>query len=256
MAPHAAWSQSAVWQPAGATTGSFYYLNGNVGIGTPSPVGPLDLYANSNSVARLLYIRNSSAGNGAFSLMHLGNNVLNNGGEIAIASSANTGYGGGGDLIVLANTGDLALRTTSARPITFRTNSVEAMRILSGGNVGIGTTSPGTYKLAVEGTIGARDIVVTGTPWSDYVFHPGYRLRPLREVRAYIQAHRHLPGIPSEAEVKEKGVSVGDMQAKLLAKIEELTLHMIQAEDRNNRLEQRNRDLEDRLARLEGAVAR
>jgi hypothetical protein len=70
----------------------------------------------------------------------------------------------------------------------------------------------------------------------------------LSEVNAYIQAHRHLPDIPSEAEVKEKGVSVGDMQSKLLAKIEELTLHMIQQD-------KENRELRERIARLETRAA-
>ena len=115
------------------------------------------------------------------------------------------------------------------------------------GNVGIGTNIP-QYKLAVNGTIGAKDVIVTNTGWADYVFRPGYRLRPLSEVGAYIQAHRRLPDIPSEAEVKEKGVSVGEMQAKLLAKIEELTLHMIQQE-------KENRELRERLARLETRAA-
>ena len=92
---------------------------------------------------------------------------------------------------------------------------------------------------------------MTSAAWSDYVFRPGYRLRPLREVGQYIQENGHLPGIPTEAEVKEKGVSVGDMQAKLLAKVEELTLHMIRADEQNSRLEQQNQELLERLARLE-----
>jgi hypothetical protein len=116
--------------------------------------------------------------------------------------------------------------------------------------VGIGTTNP-PYLLSVKGTVGAEEFIVTNTGWSDYVFRPGYRLRPLSEVGAYIRANHHLPGIPSEAEVKEKGVSVGEMQSKLLAKVEELTLHMIQAEERNNRLEQQNEELRDRIGRLE-----
>ncbi len=126
-----------------------------------------------------------------------------------------------------------------------------------GGSVVIGTKSmPSTaYSLAVDGTIGAQDIVVTNAGWADYVFAPGYRLRPLSEVKAYIQANSHLPEVPSEAEVKEKGISVSEMQATLLAKVEELTLHMIQADERNNALEQKNRELQERLSRLETKVA-
>jgi hypothetical protein len=102
----------------------------------------------------------------------------------------------------------------------------------------------------VAGTIGAEEVLVTSTG-ADYVFEPGYRLRPLSEVAGYIQANHHLPDIPSADEVKQKGMGVGEMQAKLLAKVEELTLHMIQAEERNNRLEEQNQELRDRLARLE-----
>jgi hypothetical protein len=126
------------------------------------------------------------------------------------------------------------------------------------GKVGIGTTNP-QYLLSVNGNIGAKDIIVTNTGWSDYVFQPGYRLRPLSEVAAFIQRHRHLPDIPTEAEVKEKGVSVGEMQAKLLAKIEELTLHMIQQDKDNQQLRaqlaEENRQLREQLRQLETLAA-
>jgi hypothetical protein len=115
------------------------------------------------------------------------------------------------------------------------------------GNVGIGTTNP-QYLLSVKGTVGAEEVIVTNTGWSDYVFQPGYRLQPLSEVSAYIEANRHLPDIPSETEVQEKGVSVGEMQAKLLAKVEELTLHLI-------RQEKENQELRERIARLEQGAA-
>jgi hypothetical protein len=120
------------------------------------------------------------------------------------------------------------------------------------GNVGIGTKTPQSL-LAVKGTITAKEVIVTNTVGADYVFKPDYRLGPLQESASYITENHHLPGIPSEAEVKENGVSLGDMQAKLLAKIEELTLHMIRAEERNNSLEWQNQELRDRVARLEQA---
>jgi hypothetical protein len=129
-----------------------------------------------------------------------------------------------------------------AVPMNFDASSFS----FTNGNVGIGTTAP-QYKLSVSGTIGAKEVIVTNTGWSDYVFKPDYRLKPLKEIAAYIKANHHLPGIPSEADVREKGVSVGEMQAKLLAKVEELTMHMIQAEERNDRLEGEVRQLRSRL---------
>jgi hypothetical protein len=98
--------------------------------------------------------------------------------------------------------------------------------IFPSGSVGIGTANP-THKLAVNGTIKAKEVIVETTGWSDYVFAGDYALAPLAEVEAHIKEHKHLPGIPSATQVAEQGVSVGDMQARLLAKIEELTLHQI-----------------------------
>ncbi len=94
------------------------------------------------------------------------------------------------------------------------------------GNIGIGTTDP-RAKLAVAGTVKAHRVKVTTTDWPDYVFHSGYALPSLQEVEQYIQTHQHLPEIPSAAEVEKEGQDVGEMNKKLLQKIEELTLYMI-----------------------------
>lgn len=107
------------------------------------------------------------------------------------------------------------------------------------GNVGIGTTTPGAYKLAVEGTIGARRVKVTQSAWADFVFHPDYQLPSLREVEEYIKANRHLPEIPSAAEVEKEGLDLGEMNKKLLQKVEELTLYIINLEKRLNALEKK-----------------
>jgi hypothetical protein len=63
--------------------------------------------------------------------------------------------------------------------------------------------------------------------WSDYVFADNYSLSPLHEVEKYIRQHKHLPGIPSANELVQSGIDLGEMDAKLLQKIEELSLHMI-----------------------------
>lgn len=111
------------------------------------------------------------------------------------------------------------------------------------GNVGIGTSNPGTYKLAVEGTIGARKIKVTQeTPWADYVFDSSYQLASLLQVEKYIQENKHLPEVPSAAEIKKEGIDVGDNQVLLLKKIEELTLYIIQ---QNKRMEVIEKELKE-----------
>jgi hypothetical protein len=120
--------------------------------------------------------------------------------------------------------------TESSHPFAIITSNAERMRVDASGNVGIGTSSP-SHKLAVNGTIRAKEVIVD-TGWSDYVFADDYRLASLAEVESHIKAERHLPGIPSAQEVADHGVSMGEMQAKLLAKIEELTLHQIAQEKR------------------------
>ena len=124
----------------------------------------------------------------------------------------------------------------------------DLVRILGNGNVGIGTTSP-TYPLTVNGTVRAKEVIVD-TGWSDYVFDPGYRLQPLSEVEGQIKGEGHLPGIPSAKEVNAAGISVGDMQARLLAKVEELTLHLIQQEKRMQLQDARIQRLEEENQQL------
>jgi len=105
---------------------------------------------------------------------------------------------------------------------------VEAVRIASSGYVGIGTKNP-DQMLTVDGKIHAQEIIVNlNIPQPDYVFEPDYNLPTLDQVERHIQEKKHLPGIPLASEVAENGVSLGEMQAKLLEKIEELTLYTLQ----------------------------
>ena len=112
--------------------------------------------------------------------------------------------------------------------------------IITNNNIGIGTSSfvdgGDSYSLSVNGKVRAHEIKVY-TSWADYVFKDGYDLKTLEEVETYINKNGHLPNIPSEKEVEEKGVKLGEMKAKLLEKIEELTLYIIDQEKRIKVLE-------------------
>jgi len=108
-----------------------------------------------------------------------------------------------------------------------QTDLSEKLRIKSDGTVGIGTNDPKGFKLAVNGNIRAKEIKVENTNWPDYVFAPSHNLLLLENLESYILQHKHLPEIPSAAEVSQNGVNLGEMDAKLLQKIEELTLYII-----------------------------
>lgn len=100
--------------------------------------------------------------------------------------------------------------------------------LYSTGNMGIGTTDTKGYKLAVNGKIRTQEIKVEAANWPDYVFAKDYKLPSLQETEQHIKDKGHLPGIPSAEEVKANGVDLGEMNVKLLQKIEELTLHLIE----------------------------
>ena len=119
------------------------------------------------------------------------------------------------------------------------------------GFVGIGIENP-TEKLHVNGNIRANAPI-----WSDFVFEDDYQLRSLEEVEEHIIKKGHLPEIPSELEVAENGINLGEMDAKLLQKIEELTLYMIDINkklksqsERVKQLESENSELKEKVKHL------
>jgi len=178
---------------------------GKVGIGTTNPSAILELKSEANNHSEL-HINTTSQNNvSILRFLHAGTNKW---GFLSNYPS---------------NTGNFILYnySTGSQTLTITPNN----------QIGIGTTSLGSHKVAVNGTIGAREIKVESGAWSDFVFKEDYKLRSLKEVESFIKRHQHLPDIPSEKEVIENGIELGKMDAKLLQKIEELTLYLIQQQE-------------------------
>jgi hypothetical protein len=203
---------------AGYFTGSKSYFEGNVGIGTTDPNHELVVQGDDPA----MQIRDDATDNSA------------NAARFELLERAGGNFDGGSFFWWNGETNKLLLGTKVGG---VNTNVLVIDRATN--NVGIGTQDPGNYRLAVNGSIRAKEIVVEAG-WSDFVFEPDYKLQSLEQVEAYIREHGHLPDIPSAKDVAEHGVKVGEVESKLLQKIEELTLHLIEMNKRVQALEREN----------------
>jgi hypothetical protein len=149
---------------------------GNVGIGTSTPVAKLEVAGVIGEAFRMTGVGTNPV---AFRFGNAGNTAY-----VGVESATAGGY----------FSGSLPYSTviySPAQPIQNIIGGVARMTIATNGYVGIGTTNP-QYSLSVNGTIQAKEVIVN-TGWSDYVFQPDYRIRPLTEVAAFIEANHHLP---------------------------------------------------------------
>jgi hypothetical protein len=199
--------------------------NGNIGIGTNAPRAKLDVNG------------------GAWISQGIIADQLVVGGASGWFRGA---AGGNSNVIIQGNAGNYAAFWITSGPQWLKIGgsggtepSLGAINVNDAGNVGIGTMNfnDATYKLFVETGIRTRKIKVDQSSWPDYVFDDHYTLRPLSEIEKFIQQHKHLPEVPSAVEVKDNGVNLGDNQALLLKKIEELTLYLV-AQDKTLKKQQ------------------
>lgn len=148
------------------------------------------------------------------------------------------------------------LRVESKNALAFHTNgNRERMRITTNGNLvvhnkmSIGTSQiPSGYRLAVDGRIICEELKVKlSQSWPDYVFGKDYELPTLEEVDRHIRQEGHLPGIPAAAEIEaDGGIDMGEMQRRMMEKIEELTLYVIELNKANQELREKVNHLENR----------
>ncbi|MEO9483792.1 MAG: hypothetical protein ABJG47_10120 [Ekhidna sp.] len=206
--------------------------SGNIGIGTTTPLNKLDIRL-GNSYG---YTARFSEQNGA---------------GIILGVDPNNDEPLSGFIGHTSSNRNINYAVFGIGKHVFKTDAGASMAISNTGNVGIGTTTPQS-KLAVEGQIRATEVkVLADISVPDYVFEPDYKLRTLEETKKYIAENKHLPEIPSAAEIGENGIDLGDMNMKLLKKVEELTLYMIDMNEQVQLLKSENTELKEKVKVLE-----
>jgi len=183
--------------------------------------GDLWVKATNGVMTGAFRVVSASAGNLTLGDIH-DNNLADNGGVLTVydklKDNANIFYGN-----VIVPTGRMAIGTNNIDP---------------------------NYTLAVKGNIHATQVNVDTDTWPDYVFEKGYKFHSLPDIEKYIKQNGHLPDMPSANEVKLNGIDLGDTNARLLKKIEELTLYLIDLKKEN----EKHKGVEQRMAELENQV--
>ncbi|CAL2075767.1 conserved exported protein of unknown function [Tenacibaculum sp. 190524A02b] len=250
--------------------------SGNVGIGIPEPFTNLQIHS-ASSDSRIALTNNHSGSNvsDGFVLINESDSEVHflnrentslkfstNGKErVRVAADGNLGVGTdnpGARLEIksdeskfiklhrpqVAKKGHIGYGTANDGGVYIGTDDSQySLWVQQNGHVGIGTYHPGAWKLAVNGKIRAKEIKVE-TGWSDFVFYDDYKLPTLEEVESHIKEKGHLKDIPSAKEVEENGVFLGEMDSKLLQKIEELTLYTIDQDKEIKALKKQNAKIE------------
>lgn len=184
-------------------------VDAKLGIGTTAPTTPLQVVANDTN-AFAVKIANSSTGHGL---------------EVMAGSTSATTYP--------------FIARDSSDNTKFYVRADGLVKVYDKLQVGA-TVVPTNYRMAIDGKVICEELKVQDSGnWADYVFEPGYKLMSLSDLEAHVKAEKHLPGIPSAKEVAAEGISIGHMQAKMLEKIEELTLYVIELKKENESLKAR-----------------
>lgn len=199
------------------------YFTGKVGVGTNTPRAKMVIEAETpNTWEEVQQVHNGSVGG----ILELYDNQAN---------GSNSTYGG------------IAFASHPGMDYTIGKNTINeetSLQVRSQiGNVLVDIDKDANME--VKGDLKAKsltthEITVTSDNWADYVFKKDYELKSIPQVKEFIIKNGHLPGVPSEKDVKENGINLGQVQVKMLEKIEELTLYVIQLEEKIEKLKNTN----------------
>jgi len=216
-----------------------YGISGRLGIRVPNPNFLIDASTSSSGYDGIQLL---NGGNGKWVRLYSQNLDVGSYNNSTKAGDAGIFFGTMSGI----NTADFGFIIAPHR------SNYGGIRISSTGDVSIGVTDPDA-KLTVRGVVHAQEVRVdlNGSVAPDYVFEKDYKLMPLHELEEYLNENKHLPEVPSAKEFEANGIYLKDMNVLLLKKVEELTLHLIELEKKNRRLEEENASQEQRLLQLE-----
>lgn len=248
----------------------YFQQNGDMGVGTgvPTPIARLDVRGAGTSFFTNTFTLRNSAGDTLLRMrddgrMGIGYNGNSFGRHLSIGGTGINFYTSN----EAAYSGSLFPTDTSL--VLWSNSGASNYLVLqpAWGNTGIGTYTPNAkfhlngaqlignnsqriatgYSLSVDGKIMSEEsTVLPSGSWPDYVFDDAYQLMPLEELEKQIRLHKHLPNIPPASIMETKGINLGDMNRRLVEKVEELTLYLIELKKENKTLGERLSKLEDK----------
>ncbi len=220
-----------IYTQSGVISGSS--TTNNVGIGTNAPAERVTIAGSHNDSRILLHSLGGSVDVRQADLVLWASEPEISYSGVGISNNALVSTGVGMHLLNPARGGSYIRLLDNAMMFNIMSSSginKQALIINSDGNVGIGTTNP-TSKLTVAGDINSREVRVTVNAGADFVFEKDYDLPSLDSVSNFIKENKHLPEIASAEEMKKDGINLSEMNIKLLQKIEELTIYVIQQQE-------------------------